>query len=301
MKLLTIGTIKPIDGFLDRLNLELEILKDEGIEIKSKSSSNDYVRFYIFYIDDEDILKGDYEYFKRMFFHCIANALSDMIINILEPKLIRKVIKDYYFYFEDYDQEMVYDMALNILDCNDKDYQQGFFNQIKRKTFILHKILEYLESNNIMIIDGFISFRLKDYLSQLEEVVDKAVDEFLIDKEYQEFIKLLKFFVDLQEPKRDIVNLIIKDDKIFLYDDEMNIIENDKNIDLFAQDNPDVSLDDIIVSTLINIAPKRIIIHCFTGNEKREVVNTLFNIFESKVVFCNQCKICKNIKPLSTK
>ena len=49
---------------------------------------------------------------------------------------------------------------------------------------------------------------MKDYIEQLEESVDKAIDEYLMDKEYREFIKLLRHFVDLQEPKRDVVNIV---------------------------------------------------------------------------------------------
>jgi putative sporulation protein YtxC len=104
-----------------------------------------------------------------------------------------------------------------------------------------------------------------------------------MDKEYREFIKLLRHFVDLQEPKRDLVNVVFHKTEIVLIDEDCKYIENDTTIDLIAKENPEVNMDDIVVSTLINIAPRRIItIHGFSGKEKREVVNALYNIFEGQ-------------------
>lgn len=135
---------------------------------------------------------------------------------------------------------------------------------------------------------------------QLEEMVDIATDEYLIDKEYREFIKLLRFFVALQESKRDLVNVVFRNDKMILMDQECKSIEMDPNLDLITQNNPKINEDDVIVSTLINIAPRKIIIHGFTG-KKREVVDALYNIFEGRISFCYDCEICFKSKPLTTK
>jgi putative sporulation protein YtxC len=252
-------------------------------------------------MDDENLLKGNYNELRKMFFHCVANALSDIIINFWEPRIIKKIIKDNYFYFDKAEQEAIYENTEDILNFNENHGKKDFCYQIKRKTFVLHKILEYISNNNTIILDGFIKFRLKDYIDQLEEAVDKAIDEYLMEKEYKEFIKLLKLFVDLQEPKRDLVNVVIQNGEFRLLDDRMNLIEKDKGMDLFAQENLDVNLDDILVSTLINMAPRKIVIHGFLGKEKSEVVNALYNIFESRLIFCNHCDICRHLKPLKTK
>ena len=38
-----------------------------------------------------------------------------------------------------------------------------------------------------MILEGFVHFRLSDYKETLEEIVDFAVNQFIIEKEYTEF------------------------------------------------------------------------------------------------------------------
>lgn len=267
MQLLSIGIIQPVDGFEDRLKLEFDILKDEGLEITLKKSGKSSATYYYCHVNDDMLLKGNYQDLKNMFFHCVANAVSDIVINFWEPRLIKKIIKDNYFYFNANEQNRIYEFTEDVLNFNENCGKQNLFYQIKRKTFVLHKIMDFLNTSGIIILDGFINFRLKDYIEQLEEAVDKAIDEYLMDKEYREFIKLLRYFVDLQEPKKDMVNVLLRGGEFFLLDEQMNLIEKDEGINMIARENPDVNVDDILVSTLINMAPRKIVIHGFKGRD----------------------------------
>ncbi|EET86548.1 sporulation protein YtxC, partial [Clostridium carboxidivorans P7] len=73
---------------------------------------------------------------------------------------------------------------------------------------------------------GFITFRMKELREDLEEIVDKVVERYMTEKEYNEFIKLLKYFVEIQESKIEEINIIIKSDgKYLIQDKEGNDIE----------------------------------------------------------------------------
>ncbi|HQA59757.1 MAG: putative sporulation protein YtxC [Tepidanaerobacteraceae bacterium] len=302
MRLLTIGSIEPIAGFEDRLKLEFDLLKEDGFEITYKKIAKDNISFYHCYVDDELLLmENNFINIKQRFINCIANALSDVIINYWEPELIRRIIRENYFYFNKTEQGMIFDFAYSILNYNEISGKRDISYQIKRKNYVLHKIQEFLSTSGLIILDGFVNFRLKEYMRQLEDSVDIAIDEYLMDKEYNEFIKLLRHFVDLQEPKRDLVNVVFSNHKIILMDENLNYIERDSSLDLIAKENPDVNMDDITVSTLINIAPRRITIHGFNGNEKREVAHALYSIFEGRVRFCNHCELCAKSKSLTKK
>jgi putative sporulation protein YtxC len=89
------------------------------------------------------------------------------------------------------------------------------------------------ENNDEMVLDGFIRFRLKDFRHELEKAVDRAVDDLLIEKEYSEFIKLLRYFVEIQEPKVEEVHVVVgEDNKYILLDSSLRIINNDLLEDL---------------------------------------------------------------------
>jgi len=293
--------MEPVEGFEDRLKLEFDMLKDEGVEILLKTVNKGNALYFFCHIADEVFLKSNREEIMQLFLYRVSNALSDIIVNCWEPKLIKKIIKTNYFYFNTYEQEKIFHFTEDILNFTENGEKRDIFYQIKRKTFLLHKILDYLRNNSTIILEGFIKFRLKDYLEQLEEAVDKAIDEYLMDKEYKEFIKLLRYFVDLQEPKRDLVNLVVKDGELLLYDDHMNTIDKDYGFEQSTIENSEVNNDDILVSALINMAPKKIIIHGSSQKDKREVISALYNIFEDRVIFCNSCEICLQLKPFRTK
>ena len=303
MQLLSIGLMEPIEGFEDRLKLEFDILKDEGVNISLKKADKIGQCLYFYcHVDDASLFCEEHYYdMHKTFNQCVANALSDIIINYWEPKIIKKIIKDNYFYFNRVEQKKIFEFTEEILNFNEIHGKKDLCYQIKRKSFVLHKILEYIGSSNTIILDGFVSFRLKDYVEQLEETVDKAIDEYLMDREYREFIKLLRHFVDLQESKQQTVNVVFNNNEFYLFDENSSIIEKDLGIDIAARENPDLNADDILVSTLINIAPKRIVLHGLLGKEKREMINALFNIFEGKVSFCSHCDICLKILPLKSK
>lgn len=302
MRLLSIGLMEPVDGFEDRLKLEFDILKDEGLEVSIKGSDKGMeCRYYNCYIEDEILIREDFCDINATFCQCVANALSDIVINHWEPKIIKKIIKDNYFYFNSAEQNKVFEFTEDILNLNENLGKRQLGCRIKRKGVVLHRIMDYVKTHNTIIIDGFVRFRLKDYMEQLEETVDKATDEYLMDREYREFIKLLRHFVELQESKLQTVNVVFEDNEFFLFDEHSSIIEKDTGIDMIAKDNPDINVDDMIVSTLINLAPKRIVLHGNFCKEKREMVNALFNIFEGKVSFCSHCDLCLKIRPLKTK
>ena len=58
-------------------------------------------------------------------------------------------------------------------------------------------------------LDGFVNFRLKNYVKSLEEIVDYSVQQYIIEKEYNDFINLLKLYIDSKAPELPFVNLIV--------------------------------------------------------------------------------------------
>jgi len=153
-------------------------------------------------------------------------------------------------------------LTLAIIKNEERNLLNSFF-QIRRKNIIIKRLLEYFESSNTVILDGFVNFRLKDYMKDLEEIVEKAVDDFLMEREYREFIRLLRYFVDIQEPKFNAVHIIAGyDNKYVLLDENKNEITNEC-LQEFVNDIPEgeINYDDLLVSSLITMAPRKLVIH----------------------------------------
>ena len=162
----------------------------------------------------------------------------------------------------------------------------------------MDKITRCIEENNEINISGFLTFRTKDLNGDLESIADKVVEEYMVEKEYNEFIKLLKYFVDVQDSKVDEVNILIeKNGNYYLRDEAGNDLVENMMVEL-----PDVKFDSIenqeelIISIIISSAPKKVIIHCVQHCKNKELIETISKVFTDKVYYCDNCIECEKIK-----
>ena len=149
-----------------------------------------------------------------------------------------------------------------------------------------------------MVLDGFVYFRLKAYLEYLDEVVDSGVNQFIIEKEYREFISLLRVYVESKVPEYNLLHLIYINGESILLDEKRNIVSVSENI-YNAKYLSDISFssNDFALNTLLCLLPKRIEIHLI--DDEDEFINTLKLIFEGRVTICKDCDICKTYKILN--
>lgn len=223
----------------------------------------------------------------------ISNGLADFIIKEYEEKLILRIINSNYCYFNSIEKKEILRLALMIIKNDDKNILNSLF-QIRRRNIIIRKLVDYFESSNKVILDGFVNFRLKDYIKDLEEIVDKAVDEFLTEREYKEFIRLLRYFVDIQEPKFNVIHVLVGyDNKYILLDEHKKEITNEC-IQEFMNDIPEgeINYDDLLVSSLITMAPKKVVIHNANSFRNKELLETIKNVFWGKAIICPDCELC---------
>lgn len=223
----------------------------------------------------------------------ISNGLADYIIEEYEEKLILRIINSNYCYFNSIEKKEILRLALFIIRNDDKNFLNSIF-QIRRRNIIIRKLVDYFDSSNKVILDGFVNFRLKDYMKDLEEVVDKAVDDFLTEREYKEFIRLLRYFVDIQEPKFNVIHVLVSyDNKYILLDENKKEITNEC-IQEFMNDIPEgeINYDDLLVSSLITMAPKKVIVHSAKSFRNKELLETIKNVFWGKAIICPDCELC---------
>ncbi len=293
MQFLCIGVNGSVDAVLQHITNELRQLKNKKVnysinEIDSEGSTSiictiNNGRFYREKPDESYNILKTY----------ISNALADYIIGQYEDKLIARIINSNYCYFNSMERKEILNKAMSIIRNDDKTLINSIY-QIRRRNIIIKRLMDYFDNSNNIILDGFVNFRLKEYIKDLEEIVDKAVDDFLMDREYKEFIRLLRYFVDIQEPKINTVHIIAGyDNKYTLLDDTKKEITNEC-IQEYAREiiEGEANCDDLLVSSLITFAPRKIIIHCNGQFKNKELMDTIKNVFSGRVVLCQGCEIC---------
>ncbi|WP_028546067.1 putative sporulation protein YtxC [Paenibacillus taiwanensis] len=222
-----------------------------------------------------------------------ASAVAEYILAVKEGVLIRSLIAKEK-HVEDADRNKIEAYCYQLL--NGYEEQGSPEVRRRRKSKVTKALQLYLEEHTVLNVDGFIRFRLESYMTELREVVDYAIDEYVLERQYQEFISLLKYFVYIQDTKIPMAHLMHKGCHEFtLLDEQWLPIEPSHVVDgmIVEMIDCDMEMEDMIVSTLINVSPGHIVIH--TRDPESQVIKTIQQIFEARVhvcVYCNSCEPC---------
>lgn len=295
---LSIGVNDNAENIVQQIDKELAPLKEKSFNYSINEIDFEGTTSVICNIENDNEAK-QYE----LFIYHVSNALAEHVISEYEGKLLIRIINSNYGYFNSSEKKDI----LRISQKNIRNDDNVFFNtlfQIRRRNMIVKKFMEYFETSSSLILDGFINFRLKDYIKELEDVIDDAVDDFLIEREYREFIRLLKYFVEIQESKFNIIHVIMHpDEQYVLLDEKKHEITNECMQDfLYELPETEINQDDLLVSSLITLAPKNIVIHNSQWFKNKKLLDTIKNIFSDKVNICEGCSICEyNLVKLDTK
>lgn len=289
---LSIGVNDSAENVIQQIDEELKQLKDKRINYSIKEVDCEGTTSIICNIEEDGFFSKKSNQYDILKYH-VSNALADYVIRQYEEKLLVRLINSNYGYFNAVERKQIFDLSMKIIKNEDKVFLNTLF-QIRRRNLIVKKLLEYFEGSSSIILDGFVNFRLKEYIKDLEEVIDKAVDDFLMEREYKEFIRLLRYFVEIQDPKFNVVHIIMECDQQYTLMDEKRQEITNECIQEFVTElsETEINHDDLLVSSLITLAPKKIIIHNSEKFQNKELLDTIKNVFTGKVVLCDGCEIC---------
>lgn len=301
LKFISIGVNKYTDESINYLTDKLNSLNQKKINIKTTLVKSPTSCVIVCDLAENRIISAFTDRNFSILKYYVSVILSDYIIKYYEEKLLSRIININYCYFNSLEKEQILNICASFL-ATEKQNSKINLNISKRKNIVFRSLIKYFHSSNEIILDGFINFRIKEYFKELEDIVDKAVDAFLMEREYQEFIKLLRYFVDIQEPKLEAVHILATyDNKYIILDHFHNEITNECIKEFLNEvSESDINYDDLLVSSLITIAPIRIYIHDEEQIKNKELIKTIKNVFINKVIVCSGCSLCKINRVRST-
>ena len=219
----------------------------------------------------------------------VAHVLAQHIVTSLSPDLMRRLLRRNYGYFDSEEREQILEYA-----CSEAP-QPGLVRSLA------HRLREYLEQSQALNLEGFLTFRMKDYVADLERSLDAAVDEFMLDREYREFVRLLRYFVDVQAPKIPVAHVILRENGLFeLRGEEMEPLRGEFTADFhFESEEGEINLDDLLVSSLITAAPAEIVIHGPQAALELPSVRTVRQVFGERMQTCTGCSACEAVNKSS--
>jgi len=286
------------------------LFKSICIKTKNKNIS-EYLLKELEYFDFQDIYVScyDFKYYNNTIIHYvgknvdiflnkISTLLAYVVIDFYEPALIKNLINTNYFYFSTEEKKQIFNSCLTNVD---------FRSSITMFNIISNSFYAYFSNNKYVILDGFVNFRLQDYLKELDSIVDMCVNKFIIDREYNEFINLLKTYIQTTPCNSTVIHLIYRNEDSMLLDEDKHLIEFNNN--LFNQkyiSDISFSSNDFALNSLLSLLPSKLYIHLI--DKEDDFINTLKLIFDKRVFICKDCDLCnlyknktlESIKPIRT-
>lgn len=277
-----------------------------------KTNKNNIINYLIRNISEINLdnivfVKKDFSKYSNVIIHYLGNNISEFyselssvisscIIDNYENLIVHRLLLLNYFYFDDSDFSIIETNCKNML-CNKNNINVTTIqnNIIDRTHYLWADVLKYISYNKSLVLDGFVTFRTSDYINCIDSLVDFAVSQFVINREYSEFIDMLRIYINSKTPETDLVHLIYVNEESILLDKDKNIISLTKNnLDTCYLSDITFSSNDYALNSLLSLLPKRIIIHLISTED--DFINTLQSIFGDSVTICTECNICKTYK-----
>ena len=204
------------------------------------------------------------------------NGIIELILIILKDKNLKEYIWNNYRNLNNEEKEEIYREAKCLLD--------------KKEPFIINtiynKLVEFIESEKVLNIDGFFRFRMRDFMVYISIISDIALEEYLIKRDKNQFINTLKYFIESQEHKIDLLIIHIMKDSSFRFFDrngiEINNKESEEMMSMIMKE--DLNLEDCLISVLLSLCPKKVeIIDDLKNETSKEIIENMKIIFEGNV------------------
>jgi putative sporulation protein YtxC len=221
-------------------------------------------------------------HFLRAF---VADAVADLLVGPMQGELITKILRHNYKGFTPQEREKIIARSMEILNFDSETGQEDTRRRRQRRNLVYARLMECLAGRPQIVLEGFVRFRLKEYYRELTLAVDLAVEEHMAEREYRDFISLLRSFVEIQPPQFDLLHVICKKSRYFLLDGQ----GEELGAEFLEEPLPGMEEEDLLLSNLITLAPGAIVLHI---PQEMEISQTIIQVFEEHVAICQGCNLC---------
>lgn len=164
-------------------------------------------------------------------------------------------------------------------------------------------IRSLLRESGVINIDGLVTFRLRELSNDISAFFDLLFYEYNIQKQYDDFIALVRDYIQVERPKEAEIHIVFGRGGFTLYNsNKANITRAALRKYRSDQSASEGSLNDFLISSLLYYLPERIVIHSDSGkfDPKGEraagvrIIETIKTIFEKRVHCCEGtgCGFC---------
>ncbi|NMA65107.1 MAG: hypothetical protein GX957_02560 [Clostridiaceae bacterium] len=270
--------VKDINGLADYLQKRIENNQGSSFRIK-----RDYDETCLIILLDGCIRKGGKKYITAI--NCISDILSEYILKSYEKGILEKIVNRICSGLPKTEKDEIFRIVCTRIYTQQSEVSSRVLIE-NRKKIISAELASYLRNADTISLEGFITFRLGKYIRSLEIEVEHSIRQYFIERQYEEYIKLLTAFVRMQVPRVPELHVFAQKDGSYKVEGTSPFGIPDDIIEGFGIDEyyPIIDNDDFMIGFLLTCAPVKIFIHNSAMFRNKELLNTIRIVFSECVI-----------------
>lgn len=226
--------------------------------------------------------------FYESFHPLLVNVFTKHIISLKEEEWLLDIIESI-FYFKDHEEQVqILSIARSIMEGDHEDIPR-IKNRYSREESIYQAFSSFLVEEASFYYESFLKFRLKSYFEYLVETVEIAIDEYMLEQEYQQMVENFRLYIKESRPVIQQLHVVVDHDTFFIYNDRYQLLEP-KEIEKYYNESlkfeEGLRIEQMIISPLVSFAPQKLTI--YTDDMDHGIVQTIQSIFEERVSVVNK-------------
>lgn len=218
----------------------------------------------------------------------MARTLARYLTGDYQRTWLEMILHRHYPYFVEKDQA-------EILRNADRYLHRDADHDGDREDLATLSMMNFLKDHDLLVLDGVANFLMPEIRLELEESIDRAVDELLLDREYDEFVGILRAFVERAEKRPPLINVYFQNQEFIIRDHQGARLSHEVLAQSAIGIQPkDADQDDLVISTLITLAPERVRLHALY-EKTSELYQMLRAVFRENLEQCTNCDVCEAV------
>lgn len=275
MHLFSVGLADGIESFQSALEKAQRRLLDAAPRLEICAASRGAYRFFFYRLPEE--ARSERELVLEAVRQHLTDVLTEFILTHHGRRILERLVRTAQAGFAPQEQREICRYAVELA-------QEAHFKAMCEAQ-VRERLEAYLKAQNEICVDGFVHFRLQEYPLLLESIAEEGAELYMNDVEYDEFIRVLQYFVEANPPQAEIVQVKFNSCGPHLMLDETGMLLQYDYVDTVERKTQE-DYEELLICTLINLAPKKILLQ--ETEKNASLAETLCNVFRDRVEFCRE-------------
>ncbi|WP_245628075.1 putative sporulation protein YtxC [Shouchella shacheensis] len=220
--------------------------------------------------------------FYESFHPFVASVLADYVMHTKEDEWLQDIVGSLFHVTDEEEKKQIVEIAHSIL-AGERNDIPSMKPHLDRKSFLYEAFANHLDPETSFYYEPFLAFRLQDYGEILIDCVELALDEYLMEQDFQNMIESYRQYIRKTPAGMPLLH-IVHEEMFTFYDQHHRKLTPEEILFYLKQElvfEEDAALDEMVISPLVSMAPGHV--YVYSDDPDHGVVLSIQAIFQERL------------------